>query len=796
MVAAASPSLFRNTVQEAAQDGKLLMGKWVAAARTALQSREAACRDLRERDAISLAAIQLKTWEGELCKHYPMALLEAFTRSSAGKSGGARSLTDVSFDELELMDEMAVQSSVALGRVQQMTLHAVEASLPELNTLMCGLQGLSTVSSERNPLQPQAYLQALHVVIEQSAVPPPVQLQWINAMATVVGPELRARYAAYCKHLRERGVSAAGFSVSTGVANASAGVGRGVAQQAAAGTSAGASGAEPAPTQPRVAQAAVQASAPRFMDSGLLTLDKLRGLLTGDLANSPPPRSTKEQFADQFARRFEEPAGDSTPPDFPASDFDATVPAALEALKEMAQVQVVVQRLENRRKQATPKRTAEKDDPVESMRMWLRERADSTAQLLGLEVVTLMVENIAKDPRLLQTVQRLVRCLEPALLQLSLSDPRLFSDKSHPARQLLMEITQRSLAYTSEKAPGFNDYLTAVDHALEPIRSASEMDDGVFQDALNILRTQWSRITKNAAPRQEAAAKALAHAEQRNLLAQKIAKDIARHPDAQKVPAVVVSFLCSVWALVIAQSRLESRTPDANERIERYQSLVAAMLWSAHPELARQNVGKLTRTIPRLLATLREGLATIGYPPDKTNAFLEELMALHEQAFRAAQKDQAGADAPHPAKQVPMLSDDEPWMAPAEAQASNFIELHDVQSNAPSTPATAAGASSHNTAAAPSGGAVWRDDLQHPMGSWFELLIDGQWQRTQLTWTSPHNTMFLFTTSGGVTQSMTQRTRDKLMAAGQLRVVADQSVVDGALDAVAQTAMRNSVNMA
>jgi hypothetical protein len=81
-----------------------------------------------------------------------------------------------------------------------------------------------------------------------------------------------------------------------------------------------------------------------------------------------------------------------------------------------------------------------------------------------------------------------------------------------------------------------------------------------------------------------------------------------------------------------------------------------------------------------------------------------------------------------------------------------------------------------------------------PLGSWVELHTNGEWVRTQLTWASPHGTLFLFTSAAGSTQSMTRRTHDKLVAAGQLRVISAQPVVDGALDAVAQQAMKNSVD--
>jgi hypothetical protein len=82
-----------------------------------------------------------------------------------------------------------------------------------------------------------------------------------------------------------------------------------------------------------------------------------------------------------------------------------------------------------------------------------------------------------------------------------------------------------------------------------------------------------------------------------------------------------------------------------------------------------------------------------------------------------------------------------------------------------------------------------------PLGSWIELLVNDKWVRTQLTWASPHGTLFLFTSVFGTTQSMTRRSRDKLAAMGAMRIVSTQAVVDGALDAVAQIAMRNSIDI-
>lgn len=792
-------ALYQATVEDAAAGGSLLMGKLVASARTQLQEREAASRDPRERDAIATSAKHLRNWESELCRRYPQALRDAFANPEATRKAGTQSIADVAFDELELMDEVQVQTSVTLARTQQVAMLAAEASLADLNTLICSTLGLGAVNAERNPLRPQIYISALQALVEQTQLPPAIQLEWLSAMSTTLGQELRKLYVELSAALRRQGVVAAGYVVAqtqTGV-----GIGRGVAQDMfmrtpTPGTLASPSGAAPAarPTPGAGAgQGAPAASGVVYgmaQDDTLLTLDRLRRLLSGEL-DAPVELSAKERFAQQFAREFEvgEPSDQAA-----GTDFDATVPAALEALTELKQVDAFVQRIQHRRSGAVAHKAG--DTSIEAMRSHLRGQAQGLAQTLSLEVVSLMVDNIAHDERLLEPVQQLIRRLEPALLRLALVDPRLFSNKQHPARVLVQEIASHSLAYASLQAPGFPEFLDGVSQAIAPLEQADIADAEPFEQVLQHLRDIWKRAAQASVRQRERAVQALHQAEQRNLLAEKIAREIAHHPEAARVPSVVMDFLCGPWAQVVAHARMAGAT--AEGVADKYQAVISALLWSVDPESTRKNIAKLTRVVPLLLGNLREGLETIHYPATKTSAFLEALMGLHQAAFRAAKTVVAApapADVPAPEPQAMssaavhhnLVDEGNPWVAPEEAQASNFIDLPDLPSDAPADTQPLLPEVDMAASAPPS-----LNELA--LGSWVELKVQDQWVRTQLTWASPHGTLFLFTNAQGATQSMTRRSGDKLVAAGHLRVISDRPVVDGALNAVAQMALRNSVN--
>ncbi len=792
----ASPSpryqaLYTATVKEAASRGGPIMSHLVAAARQALQVRAAASKELRVRDALSDAAQSLMTHEADLCKRYPVALLAAFENPDVA-TGSAVAPT-VQFDQLELMDEAQVQTSVVMAKAQQGALLAAEASLAELNTLLCTTLGLSVVKPERNPLM---YLSSLKEVVDATRVPQIHRTEWFGAMHVALGGELSKLYESLSANLRVEEVAPAGYAVLQTPGGPGGGrshtsteepTDQSAQEQSYAQAVRGGAGHVSGRASASPVARATQARA-RSGNEALLTLDKLRRLLSGEL-DAQPANNRVADFSRQFAKQFD---AAHQAPEAPASDFEATVPAAFEALTEMKQASQVVARLEQRRDGVAPANS--EDNSVAGLREFLRRTAAGVAQALSLEVVTLMVANIARDPQLLPPIQNLVRELESPLLLLALVDPRFFTDKQHPARLLLQEITHRSMAFESEESSGFADYLNGVQKAIAPLQNATIDNAEPFELVLTKLHADWHQAAKTKDVVHEAAVQALQHAEQRNLLAEKIACKIVAHPDADSVPVVVIEFLCGPWAQVVAQARIVGGADSS--AADKYQALISAMLWSAHPELTRKNTKKLTRLVPLLLSTVREGLETIHYPPTKTSAFLEALMGLHQLAFRASTLPpdvaQAPGLAPTPVPETAVSSsssgsaaaalgrlveDGNPWVAAQEAQASNFMEMPELR------PATSEGAQA-------SVGDDW------PLGTWVELLVNGKWVRTQLTWASPHGTLFLFTSVFGSAQSMTRRLRDKLVASGSMRVVSNQTVVDGALDAVAQMAMRNSIDVA
>ena len=806
----------RALVEDAVAGAGDLMGELVAAAVLALRVREKAAFDIRARDAFAASAERLQREEGALRAQYPKSLLGAFSQAEHSQNVVYSLAPTLDFDQLELMDELQAEESVAIARVQQSAMLATDTSLAELNTLVCSALGLDSVRPERNPLRPRVYVDALKSTLDRVDAPESMRLQWLTGMGAALGKELSERYVQVSAQLRSQGVASASYAVpqayngNTDVTAASKAFGVGVTAPSADRRQPDGFGARVGDrTSPSVGDRREQNSgslgfqgrlpaARTGTDDTLLTLDKLRRLLKGEL-DQTHGSETVEGFADHFSREFE---SESMPVDAVPTGFDATVPAALNALKEMQQLDHVVRRLEERKAlRAVGSETLQADDnPV---RVALQGQVKGVAQALSVEVVKLMVENIARDRRLLGPVQQLIRELEPALARLSLVDPRMFTNKQHPARVLLHEVVHNSMAYATVQETGFVGYLDVVQKAIAPLMRGGTIDDAEpFERALGRLRSGWKAAAETRAQDSARAVKILEHAEQRNVLAEKIARQIAAHPDAAVLPSLVVDFLCGPWSLVVAQARIVSGV--GSDSADRYQALVGALMWSTHPQLTQNNTAKLTRLVPPLLATLREGLATIHYPTVEASAFVKSLIGLHQLVFRSSQKSPSSVavspDVIEKGGISIVIEEGNPWVAPDEARESNFLDLPDPSEATGATEKTSFSEVVHAgtvpTVDAPEileTTAMGVGDLS--VGAWVELKVGDGWIRTQLTWASPHGTLFLFTSALGATQSMTRRSRDKLVASGNLRVISGQPVVDGALDAVAQQAMRNSLGL-
>ena len=679
----------------------------------------------------------------------------------------------VRFDDLQLLDETQLQANIEFAMAQQEIQSATDEVIAPLNALISSLMGWMSIQAHLNPLRPETFARALRETLFQHVTSEQARANLMAPAAGVLGSSLRDLYRELADWLKSQGIE---------------------------------------PVVPLLSPS-IQATGGRVVDSPvartMLTLDKLRRLLNGEL---------------------DKPADGDGPP----LDFTHTVPASVVALEDLRMVEPMMKRLSARAQASAGMDGRQAPGPRDDARA-----KQELGRQLGEEVVRLLMDNLAKDLRLLPPVRAQVKELEPLLLRLAQDDHRFFSNKRHPARRFLDRVTHQSLGFKTENDERFQAFIRIVSSTVLELLDTGGASEA-FDRALGRIDGEWARLDQELRGRQEEAARALMHAEQRNMLAHRLAADFLGRIDGKKVPEFVSTFLLGPWAQVVAQAQLRE---GAGEETEAYLAIVDELVWSAQPRLTRGNRQRLVQMVPGLLVRLRQGLQQIEYPPEQIPRFFDELIALHEQAFevpraRRARKnaapdgvalprlaDRVGDDARPPGPdaaadqpsrdpvagaaaagamatdgadgidsgepgdaidesypdssldglEVHELSDDDIWMGGHEANETGYVPQSDV-------------------VAGPDQRSPWKPgwiEADLALGSWVELQLKGEWVRAQLTWASPHRTLFMFISGRGLAHSMSRRTMEQLRHRGLLRIVSERHMVDSALDAVARAALLN-----
>lgn len=833
-------------VHEAVAEGAGLVRRWVAGVVAELRLQESGARSYREKTEISQAIQAMATHqagvEAAFVGQWEQAIQHVLKGGVAAQGVVMRkSLAQVRFDELELMDDDQVQATVETARVLQAVQVSSEQALNELTARLCRAQGLGVVKVDHNPFRPEVVVQALSRTLEAQCRSTAVRSLWLQHGSRTLASELDVLYRHLGRLLDGMGVRPADYArvVSAPGLPASGGVGAGMARGSPRPATGGAvrlapgdEGAERAhgfyANQVDPVRGAHQGtSGPSgdvvadFQPSSLFTLSHLHQLLlsgangtsvesgasgssgvggSGGASGGDPAdglvggRSAGAPLVQSIAPQ----AGQLAAGSGAASNW--RLPA--DAADSVPLPDIYLGPDRRRRPRGLPVATVEATPSGPG-------KADA-AQLADLaeEVVGFMLDGLASDGRLLAPVRAELRRLRPLLLRVAREDPRFFADRHNPARCLLDEVIAQSLAFVSEDSEGFATFLGSLRQVVQGLLQADSPAAELLARAMHALQATRTAAVggEDGLQAHERAVAALIKAEQRFLLAEKVAEEIRERKDVRRAPQVLQRFLTGPWSQVVASARLVAGSHSVRAgqlpAEVRYFDLISDLAWTCAPEVAGRNRVRLVRVIPLLLRNLREGLHSIGYPQEKSCEFFNQLMVLQEAALKASLTTgpsvAASADGPAggeaPESPAPMRTETvkaQPWVSPQESADTGFMDLPDEDPPP-----------SDFVDTQPMSPANW--DVAEPVeppevpdlvpGSWIELLQpSGEWQRAQLVWSSPHGTMYLFSMAAKPSVSMTRRNFQALVQRQRARCVAVQSVVDDALDHVMDAAVRNSV---
>src|SRR6185369_4502828 len=671
----------------------------------------------------------------------------------------------------------------------------VERPVSELDALVSSAMGLGTVRPDLNPIRPEVFAQSLRALVGRTQVKAATGSLWMKYMAEPLGQELQDLYGRLVTQLRDANVHAAEYRLAR-----PSGADRGA-------------GTTPVGREVPAADTNIAASTSPTRYASLsgqqISHTLLRDFLVnggGEQASQTPPDSyyaAVERELSALANRSEVDLDLSRPDQLPAGYRD--MPAV-----DRPQRAVGVKSALNAQVWGDYARSHERS----LVRSRLRKNATQVAQVLGLELVRKVVDQIARDPRLLTPVREAIVALEPSLLRLAMVDPRFFSEEQHPGRRLMERVATRSFKYNDEFSSEFAGFFEIVTGAFKELNQATIEDTRPFEDALRGLETTWRSQDGQEQKQRGHAVDAVRFAELRQAEADRIAWELSSRPDLDAVPAVVQDFLFGPWALVIAHAHLTD--PDQQIDPHGYRSVISDLLWSVKRDVTLRQPAQLFERVPRLVATLRAGLASLGQQPEENEAFFQALMKLHHPVLklrRAKSRRDAResglaplavvdkASAPAAAAQGKAVAG-QPWMSPQELNAAGFeetapTEMADLMAEpSDSTPAPlsaqpeaselGATPACPSAAESPGGAGLENESMLTKLreGDWVDLYSKRRWLRAQLIWASTRGTLFMFVSHGGRPHSMTRRVCERLIRDRFLRPVRMHGVVAQALGAL------------
>lgn len=877
--------VLQNCLDHAADDAQSSFARCVDNTVKAIQDAEGKSITSARRNELTIAWRTLANQRDALARIYPDLLRAAFRAEASTALKQAenpnattfeetRPPSDKPFDpfgdddsdfgdrEFSLVDDTQLSQSIEVSRLLQRLSGILEPSMLVVDGLVSSALGLPHIAPTLNPLRADVFARVVRRVLEEAKAESTTVTVWLAFIAPPLGEEIKDIYSRLIKDLKAAGVQAVKYKVGqspdspTGpAASAGAGGAEGGADSGHGGLGGGGGGGGTGGGGGGFGGVGGGSGGGGDTGNGAGgggAGGGYGGWGPGGFASSYVGEPVVVDMADEevsgeLLRQFfvnpSTPIAGTAPRVLPPS-FYAAVDQELAQIRDEMDTEVLPDSPENYRDIPPVERPARYVDASMALNspMWgefarakeralvrtsLKKEAQYVDQVLGLEMVQQLVNQVARDARLLGAMREAIIALEPALLRLAMIDPRFFTDASHPGRRLIERVAQRSFRYNDELGEDFGKFYEPVGSAFNALNHLQDVADSKpYEAALEKLESLWSEQDQAEATARNAVLVAMRFAEERQALANQLAYEISQRTDLDLVPAVVLDFLYNRWTLVMAHARLK----DTKNQMDPggYGSLISDLLWSSKHDLTLNNPVKLIQLIPPMLRTINEGLEMLGQDASEKQQIFDTLERLHKPVLELCRtrnrkewaKDgfqdtrPAPPEAPATAEERVAKPAAQPWIGKKAMQEVGFEDPLATPSEMPDSMYDSSSFDSSSlpldaAAEGPEGGPPAVDgeprasaeDLAAAaqltaaqiikglrLGGWVDLYSQETWLRAQLIWASTRRTLFMFESRANRPHSMTRRSCERLIRTRQLRPVDMQEVVARALQAIAREA--------
>jgi len=364
-----------------------------------------------------------------------------------------------------------------------------------------------------------------------------------------------------------------------------------------------------------------------------------------------------------------------------------------------------------------------------------------------IDIVSMMFDYILNDKSLPERTKTVIARLQIPMVKVAIMDKSFFNKKTHPARALLNELAYASNVLDSDYDDAdtlFNEVERVVGRVLNEFDSNIELFSQLLTEFLEFLASELQ--ANKLAEQMVIEAK------------QKVADEIEKRLQRHQVPVAVSRFIFGPWKDVM--NTIGIRDQCEGIAWNTTTTFLDDLIWSVQPKLFSEDRKQLGLLIPRILPSIREGLALLEHNDFDLPAFLQELQQIHLQALHVEKPRSRQLDVPG--------SDMDDFMEDIISQG-NKQDRFEYDMNDPQLKQSK----------------FFDIVLAMPVGNWVEFDSSQGKKRGKLTWKCDFTGEYTFMNRMyKVVADLSMRELINRLDAGSARIVEDVPLFDRAVDAI------------
>ncbi len=260
-----------------------------------------------------------------------------------------------------------------------------------------------------------------------------------------------------------------------------------------------------------------------------------------------------------------------------------------------------------------------------------------------IEVISMIFDYILDDRALPDFMKALIARLQIPVLKVAIIDREFFSRKSHPARQLLNELSHAGLGWSEESEAAKDRLYQKMESTVRRILNEFESDTAIFGELLVDFRKFLDDEARSYGEAQTRLLEAAQQNERQERIKLQIAAEFAQRLSDRDLPADIREFLLTPWRTYATTVVLENGEESAAAKAAL--AFIDDLLWSLEPKPEPDDRKRLVRMLPALLESLREGLRRIACPDDDVERIILSLQELHFECMKSGRRPAEPAQA-------------------------------------------------------------------------------------------------------------------------------------------------------